>query len=436
MTTKRTSRLDALINHPPRSTVNWIARIVMFLLAMFLGWSSFAHLEEFAMAEGEVVPQEQVQAIQHLEGGIIEDIMIREGEHVTAGQPLVQLNITSFIADREELEVQMQALHLKKARLEAEAAGEETLTFKDGLAGYRPNIINSELQTFESRKLKLHSSLSLLREQLHQKELDVKQLEAEKASIIKNLALLREKLKISSELIKDQLTSKLEHLQLEAETEELEGRLDVVKVAIPRARAALEEAEERLRNETLSFRNEVQEELSEVEAEISRTEEQLAKATDQVQRTTIKSPIDGVVKDLKFHTLGGVIQPGEIIMEIVPQSENLVVEARLDPKDIGFVKEGQRALVKFHTYDYARYGGLEGEVIYVSADSYTDEKNDETYFKVVTRTDKNFLGSKKTQFPITAGMQATIDINTGSKTVMEYILKPVIKIKDEAFRER
>lgn len=428
--------LDSLIATPPSSTMQVLARFVMLGLAVFLLWAIFAHLEEVAVAEGEVAPVEKIQSIQHLEGGIIEEILAFEGDMVKKDQPLIKLNVSAFTANREEVEITLQSLLIKKERLRNEADGKDTLTLSEGTDNFRPELMKAEMQVFEGRQQELASRLMLLQEQKQQRQLDIQQLETERGSVSRNLGLLRQKLNISSDLVKDKLTSQLDHLQLKGEVEELEGRLKIINVSIPRAQAAQAEAEERLRNERLIFSNDALKELNDVEAEIARTREMLGRATDQVTRTTILSPIDGIIKSLKTRTIGGVVQPGEVIVEIVPSSANLLIEARLNPRDIGFVRRGQDALVKILTYDYARYGGLHGKVVSVSADSHTDPNTGETYFLVKIRTDRNYLGDEATSFPITTGMQATTEIHTGSKTVMEYLLKPVIKISHESFRER
>ena len=428
--------LDSLIAKPPVSTYRTLARIIMLLLSLFFIWAIFASLQEVAVAEGEVVPEEQIQSIQHLEGGIIEKINAQEGDHVKAGQELIQLNVSAFVANKEEMKINLETLLLKKYRLTVESKGGQELPLPDEMKDFRESLIRGEQQVFEGRRVELESRIKLLEEQMSQRELDVKQLEAERASILKNLGLLREKLKISTDLVKDQLTSQLDHLQLKGEVEELEGRYEIVQVSIPRAQKALSEAVERQRNEQLVFQNNALNELNEVEGEIARTQELLGRATDQVSRTTITSPIDGIVKSLKTHTLGGVVQPGEVIMEIVPISQKLLIEAKLNPKDIGFVKVGQKALVKFQTYDYARYGGLEGDVVSLSADSHIDRATNTSYFVVKVRTDSNNLGGEDNSLPISPGMMATVEIHTGKKSVMEYLLKPLIKVGSESFRER
>lgn len=430
------SPLSAWVSAPPHSAFRTLTRIVMVILAVFLIWANLASLQEVSVAEGEVVPQEQIQSVQHLEGGIIEKISVVEGNHVNIGQPLIQLNVSAFVASKEDAQINLQTLQLKKERLNCEAEGKESFVLPELMQQFRSELVHAEMQAFEGHKQELQSRLQVLEEQISQRELDVKQLETERESISGNLALLHEKLRISTDLVKDKLTSQLDHLQLQSDVKELEGRLNIINVAIPRAQAALAEATERHNNEILASRNESLKELNGVEAEIAKMQELLTRATDQVTRTTITSPINGIVKSLKTHTIGGVVQPGETIMEIVPSSKNLLIEARLNPKDIGFVKVGQPALSKFLTYDYARYGGIEGQVTSLSADSHTDPKTGEVYFVVKVRTDRNYLGANESSMPITAGMQATVDIETGEKSVMEYLLKPVIKVKHESFRER
>ncbi len=430
------SKLDTLLASD--RTISWriTALLITLLIALFLIWAFVADLEEVAIATGEVVPQEQIQNIQHLEGGIVEKIFVTEGDLVKKGEPLIQLNLTPFMANKEELQIQLEAVQLKRARLRAEAAGETTLTFEGAFKEYRKKLKDAEQRTFKSRQQKLNNQAAQLRDQKSQRDLDIKQLQAERNSIGSNLSVTREKYKISKDLVKDKLTSRLEHLQLSSDMKELQGRIKVIDVSIPRARAAKEEAENKLKGVKLNFQNEAQQELNDVEQAIARTKEALNRANDQVDRTTISSPITGTVKSLNNHTIGGVIQPGATVMEIVPKSENLIIEAKLDPNDIGFIRKNQDVLVKVNTYDYARYGGLKGKVKSISADSLTNEQTGEPFFLVKVLTDQNYLGNDSNSFPITAGMQVMVDIKTGEKSVMEYILKPVIMLQHESFRER
>ena len=275
----------------------------------------------------------------------------------------------------------------------------------------------------------------MLAEQARQREHLVAELSAKRTSIGHDLVLMREQLAMSSDLLKDGLTPKIEHLKVKRQVERLEGERAVLNEGIPRADAALAEMRQRIKEERIKFRRVALEEIGKIELRIAQTREGLARATDELARTEIRSPIDGVVKSLRYHTIGGVVRPGDAIMEIVPTGDKLVIEAKLNPTDIGYVRIGQPVVVKISTYDFVRYGSLEGEVIDLSPDTHVDQ-NGETYFRVIASTDKAYLGDEPGDYPIAPGMQAQIDIHTGSKSVLAYILNPVLKLKSNAFRER
>ena len=427
------SRLDDLVRRTPvpYRRLGWV---VFLLLTGLIVWAYYAELEEVAIAHGEVAPRGQVKVIQHLEGGIIKKIHVTEGHSVATGDPLIQLDLTVSGASREELSLRLDSLSLTGARLMAAAHGGEP-DFPAQVATRRPNLLANEIKVFDAQRAEFEGVLKILEEQSHQRRLAVAELGAERASVTNSLTISREAYAMSGDLLADGLTPKIEHLKRQGEVEEMEGRMAMIEAAIPRAEAAHAEARERIEGERLKFRSAALEAFGKTELLIAQTREALAKATDTLRRTEILSPIDGIVKSLRYHTLGGVVAPGEAIMEIVPTGDNLVIEARLDPTDVGYVRVGQPAVVKISTYDFVRFGGLDGEIINVSADSYTDQDG-ATYFRVIARTDRNYLGDEPGDFQISPGMQAQVDIHTGSKSVMNYLLKPVLKLKGEAFRER
>jgi adhesin transport system membrane fusion protein len=428
------SRLDALLARHPLPSWRPVAWPVMILLAVLLVWARFARLDEVTVAPGEVVPQGQVKVIQHLEGGIIERIYVTEGANVQASDPLVRLDLATGGVNREELQARLDGEMLRRARLMAEVENTE-LKFPTLAAGRQGNLAEAEQQAFLARRHDLDSSLGVLREQVRQRELEVQELKARKRAASRNLALAQERLKMSTSLLAEGLTAKMEHLKLRAEVEGLEGELQSLTPAVPRARAAVAEAKQRLLEGETHFRREAQDQLGHAEQAIAQLKELLAEATEQSLRAEIKSPIDGIVKKLRYHTIGGVVSPGEPIMEIVPTGDKLVIEAKLNPTDRGYVHEGLPTLVKVSTYDFARYGGLAGTVVNVAPDSTTDQ-NGIPYFRVIVQTDKTYLGKEEGKLPITPGMEATADIHTGTKSVMEYLIKPVLKLREEAFRER
>ncbi|MFQ5765160.1 MAG: HlyD family type I secretion periplasmic adaptor subunit [Rhodospirillales bacterium] len=432
--TTGSERLDTLLASHPLPSWRMFAWPVMVLIMVLLIWSYFAKLDEVAIATGEVVPQGKVRVIQHLEGGIVEKLFVAEGDTVKEGDTLLQLDLASTGSNKEELQVRLDSQTLVRARLVAEAEGHD-FEFPEAVAKRRPVLVSAQRQAYEARKRELVSTLNVLREQLKQKELAVKELVARQKAVKRNYNLASERLTMSKSLLSEGLTAKMAHLELEAEVESLDGEMRSLEPALPKARAAVEEARQRLKEKEIRFRREAQEELGKTEQEIARITELLTRATEVGVRAEIKSPIDGVVKNLRYNTIGGVVKPGEPILEIVPTGENLVIQAKLNPTDRGYVTEGQNATVKISTYDFARYGGLNGAVIQLAPDTSTDE-NGQPFFRVVVQTDKNYLGEEEGSLPIVPGMQATVEIHTGQKSVMDFLIKPVLKLKHEAFRER
>ncbi len=428
------SQLDDLLEHNTAPSWRIVAYGIMGLLGMFLLWSAFADLDEVAIAPGEVVPQGRVKTIQHLEGGIIDELLVRDGDTVREGTPLVQLDLAGTVTNIEELQVRRDGLLIRKARLEAEA-NSTSLTLPADLTPGMDSIIEAERKAYEARLKELNSTRAVLEGQAVQRGQDVREVEARLNAVRTNLGLARQRLTMSADLLRDKLQSPMDHLQIESEVESFEGEIAALTEALPRAQAAMNEALERVQELNLRFAREAREELGETEMGIARTRELLATADDQQTRTTIRSPITGVVKNMRYTTIGGVVRPGEPILDIVPSEDTLVVEARLNPMDRGFVQEGQDATIKIDTFDFVRYGGIEGEVISVAPDS-TMPENAAPYFKVVIKTAQPWLGNEEDGFVISPGMGATVDIHTGTKSVMDYLIRPVLKLKHESFRER
>ncbi|MBO6824860.1 MAG: HlyD family type I secretion periplasmic adaptor subunit [Sneathiella sp.] len=410
-----------------------IGLVIIALIAGFVIWTQLAKLEEVSVLAGEVVPQDQVKVIQHLEGGIIKNVMVREGAIVKAGDPLMLLDLAVNAMNEESLQIQLKGLEIKRARLEGESEG-KTPAYPDVERSEVQRLLQAEQKVHAARLAQLESKTRILKEKSRQKQLDVQQLEIQVAAITSDLKVLERKFAMSTELLASKLTPKIEHLELETELTRLQGELKVLRPSIPRARAAAKEAEETIKEEKLLFQLDAQEQLSEVEREIARIRELLVTAGDQVTRTTVRSPIDGVVKNLRYNTIGGIVRPGDVIMDVVPTSDRLVVEARLSPSDRGFVEVGQPAVIKLTAYDFFIYGGIKGRIATIAADS-TNDGEGQPFYKVVIET----LGEKNEKMEgllISPGMQAMVDVHTGEKTVMQYLLQPVLKLRHESFRER
>lgn len=370
---------------------------------------------------------------------------------------LVQTRPVQVLAEQRSYDARKQQL-VAKSNVQRELTRQRQLDVEE---------LNARMHSLRDRKRELSSPAGSMRQQARQKELEIKEFEAQRTTKRNNLRLARERLKMSADLLADGLVPKMAHLELQAEVESLEGELLGLNQSIPRARAAVaevsgilkeeieamdaeinsltpsitrarvavDEALQRAREEEIRFRREAQEELVKTEQNIARITELLSKATEQTVRADIRSPINGIVKNLRYHTIGGVVQAGEAIMEIVPTGERLIIEAKLNPTDRGYVSVGQPTVVKISTYDYARYGGLDGVVTMVAPDTSTDEDG-VPFFRVLVETDKTYLGQREGELPIIPGMEATVDIHTGSRTVLDYLIRPVLKLRYEAFRER
>lgn len=428
-----TGALDTLAERQIGASWRLTGAIIALLLVGAVGWAAVSSLDEVAIAEGEVVPQGQIRLIQHLEGGIIKQLFVKDSDVVAVGQPLVELDLASGGVNREELQVRIDGLVLKRARLAALASGSDP-TYPPDAAARHPQLVLAEEEALLLTRAQLESRLASSRERVEQRALEVAELDARRRALGNSLPLVEERFRLSLSLLEEKLTPRMEHLERERELEEIKGDIDRLRSNLPRARAALAEAREGAREIELEFRRGISEQIALVELEIARERERLAKATEQRSRAVIASPIEGVVQNLAYHTIGGVVGPGDAIMQIVPSRERLLIEARLDPRDIGHVDVGQRAVAKVSTYDFVRYGGLEGRVVNIAADADTD-RSGRHYFRVVVETDESALGEDG-NLPIIPGMQATIDIHTGKKRVLDYLIQPVLKTGSEAFRER
>lgn len=423
----------AVLEDTPRGG-RFIVWSVLLFFALAGVWASRAELDEVTRGVGKVIPSRQVQVIQNLEGGIVGELLVHEGDIVDKGQVLIKIDDVRFSSSFRESRLRYLALAAKAARLRAEALGEE---FKapEEVVKEQPELVERERELYDTRQQQLEANLRILREQETQRRQELAELEAKKGQVGRSYNLAYRELVMTRPLVKDGAISEVEVLRLERQVNDLRGDLKATELAIPRVQSRLDEAQRKLEEARLAFRNEARTELNETTAEMGRLSESNIALEDRVERTLVRSPVRGEVKRLLVTTEGGVVQPGMDLVEIVPLEDSLMVEARISPRDIGFLHPGQPATVKFTAYDFAIYGGLPAKLEQISPDSLTDEKGD-TYYQVRVRTDRNHLGNEQKPLPIIPGMQASVDILTGKKTVLEYLLKPVLRAKEYALRER
>lgn len=423
----------ALIEDAPRLVRLTIWGLVAFVLFLVL-WAHFAIVDEVTRGEGKAIPSSRLQKIQNLEGGIVAELFVREGQIVEAGDPLLRLDDTRFASNVGETEADRLALAARVERLSAEVEGRD-LAMPEHVLRDAPNLADSERALFESRRDQLRAEIGGLEEQLAQRRQEVREMSSKQEQFRSSLALLRKEIAMSEPLVSSGAISPVEVLRLKRAEVESRGQLDATTLALPRAHAAIKEIESKIGETRGRFRSEALTQLNEARTELSKLKSTGKALEDRVRRTLVTSPVRGVVQQMLVSTIGGVIQPGSDIVEIVPLDDTLLVEAKVRPQDIAFLHPGQEAMVKFSAYDFTVYGGLKAELEHISADSITDEDGN-SFFLIHLRTDKSHLGSDEKPLLIIPGMMASVDIITGHKSVLSYLLKPIIRAKAEALRER
>tara|TARA_E500000331_G_scaffold103602_1_gene100413 strand:+ start:4033 stop:5352 length:1320 start_codon:yes stop_codon:yes gene_type:complete len=411
--------------------VLWLTLIV---IATGIIWANMATVDEVAHAEGRVIPSSQLQVVQNLEGGILQQVMVRDGETVREGQTLMLLDDTRFASTFNEGRIASVALSAQIARLEAELA-DRPFRPPAAFPNEHNDIIERERQLFQARQQEKSSALDILNQRLTQQTQSLAELQAEEQKLKRNTDLAHRELEMTSPLVATGAVSEVEILRIEAAVNESEGQLAVIRQTIPRAQAIISEAEETVSERRQQFVREAQTELNDARTELSRISISNVALEDRVQRTDVRSPVDGTVKRVLVNTLGAVVKPGMDLVEIVPLNDSLLVEAKVRPADVAFIHPGQTATVKLTAYDFSIYGGLDAVLELISADTITDETG-EYYFQIRVRTHKNYLGNDANPMPIIPGMIATVDIITGEKTVMDYILKPLKRAQEAALSER
>jgi adhesin transport system membrane fusion protein len=414
-----------------------LAAIAIFVVS-FITWASMATLDEVTRGEGRVIPSSKIQVIQNLEGGIVAEILVNEGAVVDKGQVLLRIENTAAEANFGELQQRRLSALAAIARLQAEQAAAEGTqpVFTDELTQAAPDLVQAEIGLFNVRQQQLHSQIQILEDQVQQRKQEMQELDSKLAGLRSAHGLASQELDITRPLAEQGVVAKVDMLRLEREVLDLRSQIEATNLAKPRAESALNEAQRRIAERLITFRSEAATELSKRQAELASIREALTADTDRVNRTEVRSPVHGTVKEIKVRTVGGVIQPGQDLMEIVPIEDTLLVEAQVRPSDIAFMYPNQKAVIKITAYDFSIYGGLDAVVEQISADSIEDKEKGESFFRVYLRTDKNYLGTAEDPLPIIPGMTASVDVLTGEKTVLEYLMKPILRARDSALRER
>jgi adhesin transport system membrane fusion protein len=421
------------------------SRMILFstlaLMFVALVWAYFASLDEVKRGNGRVVPTRQIQTVQSLEGGIVTNILVAEGSTVKEGQSLMRIDDTNFSSQFGEVRERRGSTAARVTRLEAQATEQPKLTFPEALVRDAPRAVETEQAVFDAQIRRLLQEIEVLEKQYAQKQQELAEFAASEKKLTETLQLMAREVALTRRLHEQRVVPEIEMLRLDRQATEMRGQLEIVKASMAKAQASLQEAQAKIRNARTTFRAQAEDDLAKSRADLAVLDENIKAAQDKVRRTELKSPVHGIVNKLNVTTVGAVVAPGGAVMEIVPIDDTLLVEGRIKPQDIAFIRPEQDAVVKLTAYDSSVYGSLKGKVERISADTIIDEKGDkndrgETFYRVMVRTEKNHLGTTERPLPVIPGMVTTVEVLTGHKTVLEYLLKPARTLRDEALRER
>ena len=407
--------------------------IVGTIVVLFI-WAGMAEIDEITRGEGKVIPSSKLQVVDHLEGGIIQEIYVNEGDIVERGQLLLRIDNTIAQARFSEGQTLYYRFLASDARLRAQISGQEFIIPQEVIDN-APSEAEDAMRIYKARMEDLKNEQMIADQDTEQKREELNELESRVNEINTQLGLISEKIRITEPLVKQKLEPEIALTDLKIRQSELRAEVASLRSNIARAKSILLQAEQRARQVSIKFKAEDWNELKDVNNKLASAKGSFTSEGDRFSRTEVRSPVRGIVKQLLVSTVGGVVQPGEDLVEIVPLEDKLLIEAKINPKDIAFMRPGLKASVKITAYDFSVYGDLKGELVRTSADSITDEEGN-VFYKAFLKTDSNILSKTNEPLPIMPGMVASVDILTGKKTVLDYLLQPILKAKQRALTER
>jgi len=429
-------------SHAEKEGTRLFGHILLFTVAtviiVALVWANFAVLDQVTRGEAKVVPSSATQLIQSAEGGLIKDMKVKEGDIVEPGQVLVEMDNTTVSTDVNELQQRYWTGLAASARLQAEVDGKspDQIQFDPDLLAKAPEVAAAEQAQARIRQQQLQSQIATLQDTINQREQELRSIDVKVSSSRVSLGLAQRRADLQQKVYASGAGSEAEYISAQQEVQRIATDIANAEASRPPAQAALQEAQSKAREAVATFRADASTDLAKHRADLASVTQLLAGGTTKLGHQVLRSPVHGTVKEIKMKTVGGVAQPAQEIMEIVPIEDTLLIEAQIRPQDRGFIAPDQHAKVKITAYDYSIYGGLDAKLEEISADAIENDKK-ETFFRVRLRTDKNYLiGKQGEELPIIPGMTATVDILTGKRTVLEYLLKPILKARQTAFTER
>lgn len=407
----------------------WLSLLVVVVLLI---WAALGRIDEVVRGQGKVVPSRQVQVVQSLDGGIVEEILVRPGQQVEEGEVLLRIDPTRYTSSLGENRAELLSLQAKAQRLQALASG-EMFQASDELMRDAPQAVEMERRLWESRTQEINTTLNIARDQMRQRQQELRETQANQDQAAASCRLTSEELNVTRPLLQSGAVSEVDLLRLQRDVARFCGEAKAAGAQIGRIQAAIQEADRKIQETELNARNQARAELSETQTRLSTLAQGQLALVDRVRLAEVRAPVRGTINMLMANTVGGVVQPGKDILDIVPADDTLLLEVQIHPRDIGFLYLGQKAEVKFTAYDFAIYGGLPGVLEQIGANTITDEKGNSFYVAKV-RTEHVSVGDDSR--PILPGMQAEVHILTGERTLLHYLLKPIMRAKSNALTER
>jgi adhesin transport system membrane fusion protein len=428
------NELEAATRLKPSEGSHYLLLTIFSLVLAFFIWSGTSEIEELTRGSGQVVPTQEIQIVQSLEGGILEELLVKEGQVVKKGDILLKVSDVAFASEERGVEARAAALKAKRTRLQAEVA-DDAFNMPDDIKQNYPDIAKNEEALYESRKQELYNAKSILDNEISSARSRLGEVQAKINRLVESRRLLNEELEITKEMVIKRAVPKLEEIRLNRELATISGQIREATQEKNALQANLRKAQREREDREDQFKSQVLGELNEVESQISQLTENLTAIEDRVSRTDIRAPVDGVINKIALKTIGGVIEPAMKLVEVVPLDNNLKIIARVAPQEIAFIRPGLAANIKISAYDSQRYGSLKGELTRIGANSITDEKGN-IFFEIEVQAEKNYLGTSENPLPITPGMVAETEIITGKRSILSYLAKPVLRAKDRALSER
>ena len=411
------------------------ARVLMYALALaivlFVVWAALVQVDEITRGDAKVIPARQLQVLQSLDGGIVSQILVKEGDMVNEGQVLLQVDSTRFESTVRENRSQYLSLLAKAARLRAIGEDKPFVPPPEAVTG-DPQTVAEERRLYETATSELQTKLTIARQQLSQRSQELNEAGTKNRQAAQSYESTARELAVTKPLLASGAVSEVELLRLQRDVDRYKAEGDIAGAQIARVQASISESTRKVQEVELTYRNTASKEYSETMARLNSLLQSGTGLADRVKQSALRSPVKGTIKRLLVNTVGGVVQPGRDVVEIVPLEGRLLLEAKVAPRDIAFLKPGQRAIVKFTAYDFSVYGGLNASLEHIGADSVTDERGN-VFYTVRVATDQATLAGN---LPIIPGMVAEVDIITGKKTILSYLLKPVLRAKSAAMTER